>query len=819
MDLPTCPACKQSVLDDDAVDCPFCGAPLKGGAAPARPAPAARGSAPAAPGKPAPAKPGAATGSKSSAGGSATGKSAATPAGPAEDDPFGVDPSIAANAIPVSPTPGAGKSIEVTCPMCETKGYVSPKAAGKMVKCCNPKCMVPLFSGPPLPKKEVVVKEQPKKKLPWLYIAGGVGFAVIAGVSIWFMQDQGISELPPSENVYVPGQGNSNGMNSGDEGTQTTQATTPQKTQPDANSARDDLTKQALSRILEVSSNIRQERKPMWRRLAITAYTFANEPQKAREQLNLLEKATNQSPYEGIPPLVAMAWRSAGNAGEMQKTVEEALALAEKLPPRGRFATEAALGLAPLLVLAGKADQAHALLAEHRSEAPLEQFAAAMRISIEDHSFNLDRPYIGRSVGYWQFPLETGVTLSLAAHGRWDEALGWANQLTDAVARTEARTAWAESLLHSSGANADAKVLERARSVGTDMNPAGQARLLARLAAVRAEQGDRAGAAQLLSEAGTILKSFPKSESIVVEGAKPLLDLKLPDANSLKQMALAAADVACVQARTGDRAAMEQVELALRLAGAIGPAINPTQERRRQVGDTAKIGAELKKALALKKDDEIRRAVTQYKLKLSEVEGAAANRFQIETVVLQAAANAGLHSQVWDVLERYDRKPAKEHQPLIATHLSYLVAQRFAEAGDAGRSDEIQQAVQSRVDPADPEIIKLVVEHLLATGDVARCVARLNGAVTPNGHLHETVLRLATRLAQSGKNVEAVTFSNSISDPTLKEECLYFTAVGAAIKGAGPAYWKAAKDVGLGPNESTAVGAGLVVGLNQTAAQ
>jgi len=36
MDLPTCPACKQSVLDDDAVDCPFCGAPMKGGPAPAR---------------------------------------------------------------------------------------------------------------------------------------------------------------------------------------------------------------------------------------------------------------------------------------------------------------------------------------------------------------------------------------------------------------------------------------------------------------------------------------------------------------------------------------------------------------------------------------------------------------------------------------------------------------------------------------------------------------------------------------------------------------------------------------------------------------
>src|SRR5579862_2756829 len=33
MDLPSCPSCRQSVLDDDAEVCPFCGAPLKGNAA------------------------------------------------------------------------------------------------------------------------------------------------------------------------------------------------------------------------------------------------------------------------------------------------------------------------------------------------------------------------------------------------------------------------------------------------------------------------------------------------------------------------------------------------------------------------------------------------------------------------------------------------------------------------------------------------------------------------------------------------------------------------------------------------------------------
>src|SRR5204862_4590036 len=100
MDLPTCPACKQSVLDDDAVDCPFGGAPMKGGAAPARPTPAAKSpAAKSAPDKSPPSKGG--TGSaapgKSSPAGTRSEKSGdSTPAVPTEDDPFGIDPTVAA---------------------------------------------------------------------------------------------------------------------------------------------------------------------------------------------------------------------------------------------------------------------------------------------------------------------------------------------------------------------------------------------------------------------------------------------------------------------------------------------------------------------------------------------------------------------------------------------------------------------------------------------------------------------------------------------------------------------------------------------------
>src|SRR5947208_14063 len=103
MDLPTCPACKQSVLDDDAVECPFCGAPMKGGAAPARAPAATRSpSAKSGPPKAGPAEP---AGKTSPAQSKSEKVAKSSAAAGADDDPFAVDQSATASATPVSPKP------------------------------------------------------------------------------------------------------------------------------------------------------------------------------------------------------------------------------------------------------------------------------------------------------------------------------------------------------------------------------------------------------------------------------------------------------------------------------------------------------------------------------------------------------------------------------------------------------------------------------------------------------------------------------------------------------------------------------------------
>jgi hypothetical protein len=743
---------------------------------------------------------------------------------PADDDPFAIDPSIAAGAIPVSRQPGPGKPLEVICPMCETKGFVSLKAAGKQVKCCNPQCMVPIFAAPAPEKKEVAPPPPPKKKIPWMYVGGGIATVAIAGCCFWFMQDEGVKDIPPDPTkMYVP-------RSDANEALATDHKNTGSPDEGKANNAdkiegpqddvkvRQEIIKQALQRLLEVSQRIEKQRRPQWRRMAITAYLFAGETKDADLQLGLLKK---DAPSEGVLPVVARAWRSAAKPDEFKRAVDEARGLADQLPPRGRYASEAAVAFAPLLVVSGKPDEAHQILVKHRTEPLVEQLAAALRVVVEDASYNLDATLIGRTVGDWQRPMETAVTLILAAHGRWDDALAWSTQDEDPVTKTEGTIAWAESyVLHAVPAD-DAAGWQRAAGAGKDLPVEGKARLLARLAFVRLSKGDRPGAAELISQADQALKTLPEPKSIRIKTIKEVYDIKIDThaAVPLRQAALAATDIACVHAKLGDaKTAWSNVSLALQFMRAIGPSWSAMQERRAQFdGNQGAVQASLARDLGLKKDDDKRNAVKRYKERLKDAEDAAFTRFHGQAIILKAAANFEPLEQVrldqiWEELQANERRKIEDREPLLASALPLLVAAKYEEAGDRSKKDEILELVQPKLDANNPDVIEQTVEQLLKTGDLTGSLEQLNAAMNPHGTLHEFALRVACRLVNQGKSAEAVSFCSRIKDQAIREDGLFLTAALAARTGKGENYWKPAS--GLGLMETSAVCCGLIIGFN-----
>jgi hypothetical protein len=572
--------------------------------------------------------------------------------------------------------------------------------------------------------------------------------------------------------------------------------------------------------MVEVSFKLPDNHKPLWRRLSATAHIHNGDFKQAREQLDLLEKV--QGSFEAVLPVVDQAWRKSAAPAEFKSAIDEAYKLALKLPPRGRYSTEAAVALSPLLILTGKSTEARQLLAEHHSPAQVDQLAAALQIVRQDESFNLDVTLPGRSLGDWQAPLETAVTLILAARGRWDEAEAWATGATDSVVKDETTTVWAESYLRRAVPPGDAAGLERVTTAAKGLSPQGQARFWARIAAVKLSNKEQPAAEEMLAQAEKILAQIRVPAPVKVQGNKPLLDLKLPPATPLKQASLAAAEIAGVQVQLGRTdVAWSSVLTGLGYLRAIGPSQSATTERRRRVENEGKrVQAELQKETGLKGDDEGRRLFSQYRQKLGDAELATGTRFSGELALLEAAANFGLLDQVWGELQNIDRKPdINEREPFLSQALPLWLAARYEDSGNVKMKDEVTAAVQSKIDPADPDAVRFTAERLLKNGDVAGALEQLNPAISHTGTLHEVTLRWACRLVTAGKVSEAATFCSRIKDPVLRQEGVNLIAALAAKAGTGEALAKAFAGINLAPIDTTGVNSGLIVGLNARPAE
>lgn len=827
MDLPTCPACHQSVLDEDAAECPFCGAAMKGGGAPARaPAPPRKAPTKTTPpprgGTPPPDVPAPAEKARPAA------KPArAAEAKAADDDPFAVDQAAAGKAVAVSPKPAPGKTLEVKCPMCETPGFVSPKAAGQQAKCCNPKCLVPIFTVP-APKVEAPPPPPPPKKAPVGLYAGLIAAVVLVGGGVvWFL----MGPEPVSQPIVTNPVGSefNSEITTVETGTKT--AAPPDRKDKPAEVRVDPtigLISQALERLVDASLNVQSNRKAFCRRLTAMAYFDNGALAKGKEQLELLGKlAGGQSAYEGCLPTVALAWKQlATSPDEFAKTVVEAKRLADGLPVRGRYAIESGIATAAILVAAKQPDEARKMLAAHQGSPDFNQLAAALQVVQNDATDDLDATLIGRSLGDWLAPLETSVALILAAHGRWDEAQSWAAQTADRNARAEATLAWAEAYARSQVAADPAADLKRAETAADSLPPAIKARLVARLSDVKRAAGDQATAQKLLEQARQLLTQIQSPSPISLPDVRSVMDAKLPDADELRLAALAAAEIGLVQQQLqpGD-SAWSGFQQALRLLRATAPPLGATQLRRSQVegeGGREADGAdairdELGKAYRLKGSDEKRRSYSQYRQKLDELHRASLKRFLWQTQLLEAAARAGLLEPVWNEVQVSEaRADVSEREPFLSSAVPYVVASGFAAAGDKDRPATIRKAAQAQAKNQSAES-KLRVGQILMldavdAGKVADALALLPDLPSDSGSLHEWLMRLACRLAKAGKPNDAMQFAQGMAVFQGREDALQLVAAISARKGQTAEVWKKAS-TGAPTTESAALAAGLVSGL------
>ncbi len=831
MDFPVCPACGQSVIDDDVEDCPFCGSSMKSkpGAKPAAPKPVAGTS-----GKPgavatkpgaAPLKPGSPA-SKLAPGKATAGAKSGGAKGTSDDDfPFGDDLPSGASAIQAMPNATKQRSLAVVCPMCETVGYVPPAAAGSEVKCANSKCLVPVFKAP-VPVVEAPPPPKQKSNLiPILGVTAAV--AVLAGVGYFVLPGLLASKPKPAgmsdeDKAMLAEMSNSKPAVPAAKDPAGGTSTTDKKNGNDPQAAPEVKTTEAvIAETLKLVSESclvgdrRQRSKPFCRQQAAEANLLAGDVAAAREHLNQLVVVGRDVPYYRIVPNLELFWMglAAGDKAAATKSLDAALVDAPKIPKVGRNQLEIAARLAAALAAEGRIPAALSALEGHQSAEGEGQLAARVQMATDGR---LARLTTVRAMLPWIAPQAVAATASLTTRGQLAAARAWAEAQPLEEARAECLAIWAEAVARgqaqpgAADSNADLVAAVKA------LPPQLAARAWARAACGRFLAKDEAGTAATLKIARDLLATITAPVEPKLPDIKLMLKYSSPAATPLVQAATAATEIAFVQSLSPStlKDAEATLDQALQFARGLAPGLPAVAQRANEAEQAGAGGllSLLKRELALKSDDEARLRVGDYRRKLTDILSASRLRFELQTAILSRLIDAGLKDRAWFLVST---RSAESDASLRDDFLdSPLVGQLLEVHRGTDTEKAIRGALAENAAPQRPDAV--VARELLNKGDATAAAEFVSSLESKGGLRDGLALSLATELATTGKLDLAIQFIGRLDDIVLREEAFRLTAGLAAQRGQTEAILK---QLGLASQatEKAALGRGLIGGLKATA--
>jgi hypothetical protein len=817
MDLPSCPACGQSVLDDDAVDCPFCGASLKGGG---------KGSAPKKP-LPAVAKKGAPTAAPAS-----DAKPCAKPAsksdGKADDDFIEADAS-AAKAIPLSLKASAVKSVEVRCRMCDTVGFLDPKHQGELVRCANPKCSVPVFkSARPVetPKVEPKKKSAGLSPVAKLFTGVGVVLALAAGGFVYVNGGLGGGDKPAvgltedQRREIEEGkrlQAEKKKKDDEEAAKKKSEAAVAQAADAPAKKAEAELAKlfvELPNLVIEAARAAAPNRKPAARRLAAIAFAERGDAVAAKEQIEQLKKVSSASSYELILPLVALSWRlqAEGQADAAKKLVEEAAKCTGGMPTGGRFPLDCTLSLATALAAHGNIPDAVKMASFRKESLDHEQLAAVCLLGNADGSHSVARSaFAGRTAvrgdrpDCWLAPRETAVALALARRGLVTAGADFCAALGDLAVRSAASLAFVEALADVPEVAQPERVPAFDKLLVAAEHSKG---LRARLLVARAKW-DKAFAAEALPQVERLLGTAVVKPVPALASTRELLEYRLPERAETLAVSLARVELGALLATDSGKGNAADAAFAdgVAQAGSVSPGLAFALELQAAV-DSSSTGAlrnRMRDELGLKKNDEAERKVVEYKRQVEDVLEAARDRFDTRVRILALAAAAGRTEWVKKELARgAGAESAVEVEPYAR---SYVVAKLGSAVLEGLAGFETPPEPGLYLDPASAGR-----SDLIAGGDLSALVAAANGPLNKTGAYDEPVLAAVERLILSGDAAGTVGFLGAIKDVDLQEEGFWLAGVLAGRSGKALEFWQAARPFLNKATITSAAGTGLLLG-------
>ncbi|MBM80773.1 MAG: hypothetical protein CMJ78_09285 [Planctomycetaceae bacterium] len=810
MDLPTCPHCKQSVLDEDAEICPFCDQPMKG---PATAAP------------PKPEKKAAATSTKVK-------KKQADD----DDDPFELERATVSKVVGLKPKPSKGRMWKLTCPMCESDGFAPRSAAGREVKCANPECLVPVFSAPKPEKKkgeeEAPVSDEPKKKMSLMtliivlvVVGGGVGGGLyfymsqpdLSGVKL--TQPSDIPSVFGSEDPVTPNNGTENPNT--DPGNNTEVEPTPKQDLAELRPA-------ILAAMVKAARERDRNRKAFCRRLTAEAYAEVGQPDEVQTQLTQLDKVGSSLKYYRITPLCELVrhYGANGNSAGAEASLSEALQLAQNLPEYGLYALSASTELAVLLVINGRNDDAADLISRHADNGPSAQFSAMMIQARQLGTYNVADVAARQPFQPWQSPNRLLVTSGLVARGQIDNAIDWIGSADSAQVRLECTAILAEFVGILNGAQ-QAKV-DGLISALPDRD---QAWVLSRAACAVHSSGDTARAKALSDRSVAALAKVNAGKTINLGTVKETFSLKLPDSVPIRNSALAAAEVARGQAFMQQLdAAAATINKAMKFAHSIGPSQAAVDAKRQDFtrGGGTFIRTQLKAEFALESDQEAARYVTMYGQQCRRLDLAAAERFALQLDLLRAAVEWKMYDAVWSYVKaKLAEEDVNQRENFVDSSLLPQLALLAKADNSLAVSNAVELAITDKSTGDAKDSLRQATATLVANGtpeDAAKASQALRNfkidqesetADKDNAWRDIWTMTLAGRLVKADNIRAAVFFVGVISDQLVREQAFLMVAAQAQMKTSGHEVWEILSNSNRMPTEKAATYRGLLAALHR----
>ena len=696
MSLPTCPSCGQSVLEDNVVDCPFCGAAMDGSrgakntprpkANPVANRPGAR-KIPAKPDVPSSQNEPAAEAPKPVSRPIATGRASKPKVD--EDDPFGMGTSAAALAIQATAKPEKGRLHKVTCPMCEQVGFVPKGAVGKSVRCANEKCMVPVFladdpnviSGERKPARMSDAAEAARKsaesatqvKRSPMIMYGIVG-VVLLGLAFGVVQL--LNRKPDTTDLNTPVLIDPKNFGPDDEETDRLQAEADAIAQAAIDAANPRLEVTALVKRMIGLARQPVRDKALARRMTGDLYLRLSDSKLAAQEFNQLVDVERSRAFYRMEPYISHYWRSvtAGDQDAAKKAFEDALAERQNLAKSGRAGTEAALGLAAALVNEGRQAEAVQLVGSRQ----LDMTQAGNRDATTSTAWffvagrcrdaSLPIPAVLETL-LWNDPLSTAVAVDLAIQQRWTEGIGWAVALPDGRTTADCLVAIAEI---AALRNVPPDVITQFETAAAAADAVHGLRIRAAIAAMSKD-------AAKLDACLAAMQQLPALAAIPLPNSTELVQQEVPDRSSALKQGIAIAEIAKAAAVAGTP---EQVAAALaRLTSDLAGAAPQTAALRTLTIDMAANEAAYKKRIAAEMRvgdvNQFTAMFRNYRKHIEQLATAAEDRRLLHLLLLSRVVRSGGLVSVQEAIN----DSAELKQEVLLDELSGIIAVAARMAG------------------------------------------------------------------------------------------------------------------------------------------